>query len=290
MKLSVVMAHYKREEHLYNALWGYRQLHFPEELKDVEFVVVDDGGGKSETFWKVIKVHQNYLNITVGAMTGTRNPSLPMNFGLKLATGKIVVLTNAENIPLTPHLLTDISRRMDKLGDVYLSCGCYNLDARETKSILSKTDWTSRQKVVESLKKIRLVPRMGARGRAGWYNHSVYRPAHLYFLVAIRRSSLIKIGGFDEDYAKGRAFEDADLIMRVRRSGVKVVTADDLVCIHPHHYNAALDMTPERAVGLRLNQELYKARCKNKGTFLANAGRQWGNPRKAIVEKWDVND
>lgn len=286
IKISIVMAHYKREEFLYRALWGYRHLHTPEELEDVEFVVVDDDGGKSSTFWKVIELHKRALKITAASLRGTRNPSLPMNFGIKLATGQLVALTNAENVPYVPHMLTDIKQRLDGTDKLYLSCGCYNLDVNDTANAFSKVDWTKLRSVVGGLRKIKLLPRMGARGRSGWYNHSTHRPAHLYFLVALPRENLLSIGGFDEDYAKGRAFEDADLIMRLRRSGVKIVPADDLVCIHPHHYNAALDMSRERIAGLKRNQELFKAKRRNK-SFVANSGREWGKPKNSIIKKWN---
>lgn len=284
--LSVVMAHYRREEHLFRALFGYRHQHSPEELKDVEFVIIDDDGGRSKTFWKVIEYHSYALKIVAASMNeGTKNPSLPMNYGIKLASGKFVVLTNAENIPHTPRLLTELRGRLESFPNRYLSCGCYSLDAVNT-APFSDIDWTDKAQVCKMLGLIRFIQRPGARGKLGWFNHSKFRPAHFYFLTGMHRDKLVKLGGFDEDFARGQAFEDADLVQRVKKAKVEIKPADDIVCLHPHHYNSSLGRSPDRDVAVAINQSLFYKKNKQ-GLWQANKGKMWGKPRgKVRVKRW----
>lgn len=283
ISISVIMAHFRREEQLYRTLWGYRHQHDPEELEDVEFIIVDDGGNRSATFWKVAEFHGFHLKITAASMDEkTKNASLPMNLGIKMATGDLVVLTNPENIPYTPHLLTKIRERLEHSPNCYLSCGCYSLD-RESTAPFALIDWTSVDSI-KALKRIKFEPKMGTRGSIGWYNHSRYRPAHLYFLTAMHRHKLLELGGFDEEYAKGQAFEDSDLVMRIRKAGMKIVPADDIVCIHQYHYNFVPNLSRERFKDVARNQKTFRARKLSK-SFKANEGLTWGCPKGQVWVK-----
>ena len=42
-------------------------------------------------------------------------------------------------------------------------------------------------------------------------------------------------GGFDENYTRGIAFEDNDLLMTIMHHNIPIITRDDLVVVHIEH-------------------------------------------------------
>ncbi len=75
-----------------------------------------------------------------------------------------------------------------------------------------------------------------ADGEAGWYNHSKYRPNAYHFCTAITKKNMNKLGGFDERFALGIAYDDDELIERVK-SIVEIKFVDDTIVLHQNHYN-----------------------------------------------------
>jgi len=285
--ISVVMAHYRREELLYRALWAYRHLHSPEELSNVEFVIVDDDGGRSDLFWKVIKLHRRGLNITAAAMDDkTTNACKPLNFGIKLAIGKTLVLTNTENIPAVPGLLTCMKDELVDEIKRYLSCGCYSLPQFITQKF-GKVKWEDREEAIKAIHKLKpRENRMAASGQEGWYNHSRFRPAHLYFLVAMPMITMRALGGFDESYARGYGYEDSDLVERIRRAHIEIITEDKLFCYHQYHFNSEFRMSDKRKSGYCKNGLIFKQN-RASGQTVRNKRAGWGKPEgKVRVERW----
>ena len=283
------MAHYEREELLYRTLWAYRHQHTPEELKDVEFVIVDDAGGRSKTFWKIIKIHRNAgLNITAaGIDEGTTNACVPLNFAVRLAIGDIIVLTNAENFPAVEHILTSIKDRMGNKVKRYLSCGCYSLSKSYTDRF-KKFEWENKEQFEKAIEPIVTRPQAaGGSGCEGWYNHSKHRPAHLYFLVAMRKVVFEALGGFDERYASGYAFEDSDFTRRIKRAKIEIAKADDIYCYHQYHFNSAFRGSSKRYIGVVRNSRIYK----NSDTNVMRNNDKWGIiSKKRIVRSWFDGD
>ena len=279
--ISVIMAHYKREELLYRTLWAYRHQHTPEELKDVEFVIVDDDGGRSETFWKVLKVHSKALNITAASMDeGTNNASGPMNYGIKLSKGEFIVLTNPENIPYTPHLLTKMFGSLEKWEKYYCSGACYSMDKFDTDTLVLSAVWEDKKSCLNAIKSVELKKReYGVNGLfSGWRQHSKYYPGHLYFLVGIHRESLLEIGGFDEDYMKGQGREDVDLVCRVKKKGLVIKHSDELVVLHQFHFwPDSHKLRPNRKKMWEINNKTFLSK-QDLDSEVRNAGKNWGCP------------
>ena len=61
----------------------------------------------------------------------------------------------------------------------------------------------------------------------------------------IRKEDFDRIGGFDEDYRDGQAFDDTDFACRLHAAGMVPVSLDDLVCDHVR--NGAISTWPEGA-------------------------------------------
>lgn len=286
--ISVIMAHYRREELLYKTLWGYRHTRTPEELEDIEFVIIDDDGGRSKTFWKVVGLHRSALKITAAAMDEkTHNTSGPMNFGIKLATGDLFVLTNPENIPVTPHLLTKLKGYMDGKPNRHFSGACYSLN--KTDSDAFTLDIDKKEEFLRSVSKINVVNRkFGNNGsHSGWRQHSKYFPGKLFFLSAMWRAPLFALRGFDEDYMKGQSREDVDLVWRATKMKMEFFHTDSLVVYHQFHFGPGCHkLKPERAAKVAINVAIFNSKRKLK-LVARNVGREWGKPKSARrVEKW----
>lgn len=298
--ISVIMAHYKREELLYRTLWGYRHLHTPEELKNVEFVIVDDGGGISNTFWKVIKIHSRALNITAAAMSEktalgfkTHNTSGPMNFGIKLATGDLFVLTNPENIPMTPHLLPEIYGLMKDKKNRHLSGNCYSLSEYSTSRFMN-LDFSNKMRFLLAMEG--LIPfedkRFGANGvHSGWRQHSEFVPNHFFFLASIWKEPLFRMRGFDERFLQGQGGEDVDFVNRVKKLGMELFHTDDLLVIHQFHYGPDCHkLQPERIPAVAINKVFRLENAKDI-KYVANTGKKWGAPESASkIIRWHKDD
>ena len=297
-KVSVIMAHYKREELLYRTLWGYRHLHTPEELEDIEFVIIDDDGGKSKTFRRVVEFHSYALKIIAAAMSEktsrggeTHNTSGPMNLGIQLATGDLFVLTNPENIPITPHLLTKIYDLMKDKKNRHLSGNCYSLDEVDTNrftgvDFANNTDFL---KAVESFLPFK-DRAFGMNGsHTGWRQHSVFKPLHYFFLSSMWREPLFKMRGFDEKFLEGQGGEDVDFINRVKKMKMELFHTDDLIVLHQFHYGPnSHKLQPERKIATPINRDTRLANAK-RGGYSVNVGKGWGQPKSArCIRRWQA--
>ena len=293
--ISVIMAHYKREDLLDKTLWGYRHLHSQEELHNVEFVIIDDDGGQSAEFCKVVERHSGALNITAAAMSEktksgeeTHNPSCPMNFGIKLATGDLFVLTNPENIPTVPGILTDTRELMVGHPKRYLTGACYSLGESDT-DIFNEIDRTDKISFAMALKRlINWKPqKWGKNGTySGWIQHGKYNSFHFYFYAALWREILFSIRGFDEDYMEGQSSEDDDFLARVKHMGMQMFHTDELVVLHQFHYGAGCHkLKSDRGAKVAINHALLAK--KRKEHWKRNRDREWGAPESACtISSW----
>jgi GT2 family glycosyltransferase len=73
-------------------------------------------------------------------------------------------------------------------------------------------------------------------GDDGWYNHSNYRPEAFHFCSAITKKDLYDLGGFDERYADGYAWDDNELVHRIKLKKMNIDFIDNKVALHLWHY------------------------------------------------------
>ena len=59
-----------------------------------------------------------------------------------------------------------------------------------------------------------------------------------YFLAMFKKTDILKINGWDEDYMKGYAYEDADFGERWVRAGIPCVVRLDIEALHQYHVRA----------------------------------------------------
>jgi glycosyltransferase involved in cell wall biosynthesis len=224
--VSIVTAYHNRKNLFYNTLKTIKN----STIKDIEVIVVDDCSDDEHRledfisefpFLKIIRLEKEdkwYVN-----------PCVPFNIGFKEAKGKIVIIQNPECLHVGDLLKTTSELKNDE----YFSFACYSVNQNMT-NILSEIELTQEN----ILSTIDIEPRaISSDGDNGWYNHSYYRPVRYHFACAINKDKLDELGGFDERYAEGIAFDDNELLIRIDRMGLKTKIINNPFVVHQWHYS-----------------------------------------------------
>lgn len=202
MKVSLVINTYNRMHTLPNTLDAIQRLRFPE----LEVIIVD--GPSDDGTEEYIK--SNWGDKVKFYKCMNRNLSESRNIGIKYSCGEIVAFTDDDGIP-EPNWLDEIIKIYEDptVGAV----GGFVRDntgiSFQAKHIISKRDARS-ETLIESFD---LVPDS--------------KPLNFEFpgLIGVnssfRRSALIKIGGFDEEYAY--FLDETDVIVRLVDAGYKII-------------------------------------------------------------------
>lgn len=232
MSISIVMTYHNRREQLLRTIASIRYFGNP------EIIVVDDASDEDQRIDDVLGI--TLIRIEKKDKTWI-NTCIPYNKGFAHAHGDIVIIQNAECLHTG-----DILSYCEKLtkGNMY-SFGAYSLDEDLTGNISTTV-----------LKEMILKePQRGPITHHGWYNHSKHRPCSFHFCNAIMRSDLENIGGFDERYAPGLAYEDNEILERIKRADIKITIVDDPFVIHQKHARTDYQTGKE---AYALNRALYE--------------------------------
>lgn len=271
-RISITMAYYQRPDLLRNSLWAYHHLH--PDRGDVEFVIVDDKSAEALRAQPVVDELSRVLDIKLfyrENKTGC-NPAQPINISAKQASGEILVITNPETLPLTPIL-----DQLDAAGvpsESYIIAPCYSV-SEEKQRIIAALDPTKPSFVDEVRARLQMNDRQATRdGDDAWYIHPQLFPRALYFFAAMPRADFIEMGGIDEDYQMGYAWEDTDFINRLAMKGTQMSFLNGAVVLHQHHYTSPASegaVSPDR----HENDQLFQTKMAA-GQWRVNQGREWG--------------
>lgn len=229
-KVSIVMPYYNRINQLYLTLRTLE--HWCKNL-DVEVVIVDDASDQVCSPAPIIGKFDLNINLIEIKKEDKKwiNPCHCFNIGFKEAKGEIIIIQSPE----TFHLGQVIGKAIATVTpDNYVLFPC--------KSI--KSDWTERlwnfRDVPDCISKIEGVIKPILNAGGAWYHHPTRNPTCYHFLSAINRNTLLEVlGGFDERYAKGFAFDDNEFLERIKRSPLEIVqvSSNDTVGVHQWHPN-----------------------------------------------------
>lgn len=229
MRLSFIVAYYNRPEALAKTLEAYSRLDL-----DAEFIIIDDGSDIPPFEFPELDTTYRYIDVPGS------NPCLPFNVAAKMARGDVLTLTNPECLPLT---------QMRSLGthEGYAVAQCYS----------------------EPEGGLRDMPNRPARfdGDEGWYVHPQFNARPFHFLATIPKDLYFEIGGFDEDFRLGVAWEDEDLVRRIKLKGIPITFMDETV-LHQWHYSRPGQRGEQ-------NQALCEQKARE-GKWQANSDRKWG--------------
>ena len=232
VRISLVMAYYNRKNLLDKTLESIDK----SRAKDFEFIIVDDASDEPLVCEraKVIRIEPKDR--------WYHNPCIPYNMGFKQATGDIVVIQNPECY----HVGDVLAYVEDNLkpGD-YFSFACYAINPKETQEFRE-----GKFPILNGWKFKR--PESN-----GWYNHAHYHPVGLHFCSAIYRNQLNAIGGFDERYANGVAFDDNAFIRTVKRWEMNVQIINPPYVIHQYHHHFSYEDPKVWRPLYQINADLY---------------------------------
>jgi len=267
-EISIVSAYYDRKDLLLHTLTSMAY----SEFKDFEYVIVDDGSAENH---RVEDLVGSYPFIRVIRIEPSQkwhcNPCIPFNIGLKAAVGNIIIIQNPECI----HIGDVISRaRRSAELNKYLVFSCYSLSRNNT-SKLREINFSA---PIENIK-LQLLNTIGpflprscdTHDRYdSWFAHPIHRRCLFNFLTVIMREDLYDLGGFDEDFAKGFAYDDTNFASRIEKRKMVVDIIEEPFCLHQYH-DAVLQMVPGFALKERTNRLLYEEKLKNPGYRASNS-------------------
>lgn len=226
-KVSIVMAYYNRKSLLLKTL---ESIAYFSSYSNFEVIIVDDGSREDERiedfiskFNYLIKVHRIDPNQKTHI-----NPCIPYNKGFELATGDVIIIQNPECI----HDGDIISHSVNITETDYYCYHCYSLNKEDTESILKNSLAYQNMSFINLQEKA-----ITYDGDSGWYAHKQYRPGAMHFCTAITKNNLHKLGGFDERFAQGYAYDDREFFDRICRLKLSIIFVEHPKVFHLNHYN-----------------------------------------------------
>ena len=219
--ISIVMAYYNRKAQLIRTLDSIDKSLY----KDIEVIIIDDCSSIEHMIEDIPKSYPFKIKITTLKRENKWyvNCCIPYNMGIAQAKGDIIIIQNPECYHIHDILMYVVTNLTDSN---YLAMSTYALDAHVT-------DTLHEIKNPDIL--LKRLPQCMFTKRLGWYNHPIHKPTYLHFCAAITKSNLQKLGGFDERFAMGVAYDDNELVERVKRSGLKLEIPTEVSVFHQHH-------------------------------------------------------
>ena len=247
--ISIVMTYHNRRNLLLRTLESINKTNY--DKAKIQIIIINDNSSE-EHYIDDLNDKYNGLYILV-LNIGIKqkiwiNSCVPYNIGFNHIKYDKVIIQNPECYH-QGDIITDVSKRLN--DNLYLSYSCYSLTWENTKL----EDFNT----VKISKKPIKIPMSD-----GWYNHSEYRPVFFHFCSAIYYDDLEDLNGFDERYKDGIAFDDNEIIERLKYKGMDMKIIDGPFVFHQahhsiYHYNKN---TPEEEK--KRKNQLY---FKNKDIF-----------------------
>jgi len=238
MKISLVMAYYNRKKLLENTLKSIQKY----KTKDLEIIIVDDASAPEESILDLVtKYDIKVIEIDRKDKTWI-NACIPFNIGFSKATGDVIVIQNPECAHMS-NILKHVEDNICK--NLYLNYACYSID-KDTDYNIKVDDKVAHE-----------------NGTNGWYNHSIYKPTGYHFCSAIMREDLYALGGFDERYANGLAYDDNEFLHRIKMKKMKIEHIDSFYVVHQFHEGVA-DRSFVK-LGMSINYKIYEKTLKDNG-------------------------
>ena len=260
-KISIVTAYYNRRKLFHNTLKTIEQ----SKYKDlVEVIVVDDNSINEE----MITDFPNLFDIDIKVIRieqkdkWWKNPCIPFNIGFKEAKSDIVIIQNPECL----HMGDIIEYTLNNIKEnLYLNFGAYSVDKSNTEQINNLDFNTNIQEQISNIITPTNTGPILNDGTNVWYNHSIYRPIMLHFCSAITKKDLYELGGFDERFARGVAYDDNEFLFRIKCKNMEIKIVDNPFVIHQNHYtDTNYGANSERVRLTNINLNLLNETMRNK--------------------------
>jgi GT2 family glycosyltransferase len=234
-KISIILTYFNRLHQLSRTIKSIVESSYT----NYEIIIIDDASYINFNLddCPVIANNKNKIKIIriLPEEKFWNNPVIILNKGIKIALDSnpdIIIYQNGES----SHYGDILKYVSDNLTDEnYISFGCFSVDRNLT---LSGLDF---KKILPDL--IKTNKNIHNDMYNVWYNHPEYRPVGYDFCCAITPSNIKKLNGFDERYAKILICGDDDLVLRIKRMGLKIIITSppDPIVIHQWHEKRDLE-------------------------------------------------
>jgi len=236
---TVLIPTYNRNDLLELGLASIRAHEFPGEL---EILVLDEGTQSAEPVAK--RYGAKYVQTRAGDSAGWRVPGYAFNIGAKMAQGDVLVLTCPE-----------IYHHENCLAHMVQAC---------TTDMLSMVIPHGLDDDGRVLRRLQAGAPIGDD-----YPDMQALNTTLPFLLAVKKSIYLEVGGYDEDFT-GRGYDDNDFVDRLIARGLHYTHVDKQII---HLYHSRAPRGPDDGQRFQFNKRLYEDR---KGQIIRNVGKAWG--------------
>lgn len=255
-KYSIIFPYYKRAGQLHNSLISFQ--HHYSNRNDYEIIIVEDikNYNNQEEHEKVLKVLKFFtqdadkvINIKLikSDFNDCYNPAPLFNLGVQNSNGEYLIITNPE-IFHKDNILSACDEILFKHDNPYIVFSCLNVDEYK-ENILSFEEFTFKPKM--------------------WYQHLKYRNALFHFCSCLSKRQYQEIGGFDERYSSGVAYDDDDFRETINKAGIQFIATDSFLTLHQDH-GSVFERLPDFEKRLNKNKALYYLKKQNKSDEYIN--------------------
>lgn len=218
MLFSLLMPYWKRADQLNNTLASFAH-HYKNGAGDYEVILIEDKKNRESkqehlAMWAVVERWGHAVPIkVVPSYHDCFNPAPLYNTAAECARGKYLIITNPECMHKV-NILKALVGEFAKNSSAYVICGCQN--------------WRVDTPRIDYFLDFR-----GSFIR--WFQHSSKWNTLYHWCSAMSKETYAEVGGFDDEFGAGYAFEDADFRDRTIDAGVPFILRDDLLVYHQRH-------------------------------------------------------
>ncbi|MBP5510467.1 MAG: glycosyltransferase [Kiritimatiellae bacterium] len=205
MKISIITACYNSEKTIHTAIESV----LSQKDVDIEYIVVDGGStdGTVEQIkngkWKMENVGRRFT------FTFISEPDKGMydaiNKGIKMATGDVIGILNADDVLATDETLAKIAAQFEGRGKGEEGTGNTGHGTEKIEALYADIRFVKEGKTVEALRSAKTVRYCSARRWRPWMFRFAAMVPHPSFYV--RREFFEKLGGYSLDYRICADFE-----------------------------------------------------------------------------------
>jgi len=254
-KISIVSAYFNRKTELLRTLKTMEKSKF----RDFEYVIVDDA---SDYRQRIEDLTNEFKFIRLKRIEPADkhhvNPCIPFNMGIAMAQGDIIILQSPECMYMGDVI--DFAANNSK-DNQYLVFSCYSLGSVASNKLEGVDFNLSLQDIENNATQVIGGFSTGSCDTAGryntWFAHPVYRRCDYNFLVSMPMKDMRELGGFDERFADGHAFDDTDLAARILKKKMDINFIEKPFCLHQFHHSVLQDIPNFRAKEAK-NKKLYE--------------------------------
>jgi glycosyltransferase involved in cell wall biosynthesis len=198
--VSVVMPYWYRAAALMQSLGLYAKNY--SDL-DLEIVIVNDGSSEKPAIPAMMPWPVRVIDLPPKQIA--KNPCVPINIGVDLAKGDVILLTNPEIMHRQRVIPGMLSELRDAGPKGYIAAACWD---EKLNTWLCKSN-----------------SRAGGQAK-------MPEGAGLHFCAVLHREFFREVGGFCCDYREGQGYEDNDFLWALHDKGAVFRICDHLIVDH----------------------------------------------------------